>query len=226
VLHTLGPSWLDPNQLLTNVGAWALWVCLGIIFAECGLLLGFFLPGDTLLFSVGLFVSQGLVPQPLVVVCIVLSLGALLGNVVGYEIGRKAGPAIFTKPDSRLFSQHNVERTHAFFERYGVRAIILARFVPIVRTFITVTAGVGQMDRRVYLTFSAIGGVIWASGITVLGYSLGQVSFVRQHVQPHLDLILLGVVVLSLVPAAIHLLRSGRGGRRGRPALRDREVSD
>jgi membrane protein DedA with SNARE-associated domain len=209
VLHTLGPSWLDPNQLLTNVGAWALWVCLGIIFAECGLLVGFFLPGDTLLFSVGLFVSQGLVPQPLVVVCLVLSLGAILGNAVGYEIGRKAGPAIFTKPDSRLFSQHNVERTHAFFERYGARAIILARFVPIVRTFITVTAGVGKMDRRLYLGFSAIGGVIWATGITVLGYSLGQVTFVRQHIQPHLDVILIGVVLLSLLPAAVHLVRTG-----------------
>jgi membrane-associated protein len=99
VLHTLGPSWLDPNHLLTSAGAAALWVCLAIVFAECGLLVGFFLPGDTLLFSVGLFVSQGLVPQPLVVVCLVLSLGALLGNAVGYEIGRRAGPAIFTKPD-------------------------------------------------------------------------------------------------------------------------------
>ena len=220
MLHILGPSWLDPNQLLTNVGAWALWVCLGIIFAECGLLVGFFLPGDTLLFSVGLFVSQGLVPQPLVVVCLVLSLGALLGNAVGYEIGRKAGPAIFTKPESRLFSQHNVERTHTFFVRYGARAIVLARFVPIVRTFITVTAGVGRMDRRVYLGFSAIGAVIWASGVTILGYSLGQVTFVRQHIQPHLDVILLGVVLLSLVPAAFHLLRSRR------PALRGREPSE
>jgi membrane protein DedA with SNARE-associated domain len=218
VLPTLGPSWLDPNQLLTNVGAWALWVCLAIIFAECGLLIGFFLPGDTLLFSVGLFASQGLVPQPLVVVCVVLSLGALLGNAVGYEIGRKAGPAIFTKPDSKLFSQHNVERTHAFFERYGARAIVLARFVPIVRTFITVTAGIGRMDRRLYLGFSAIGGVIWASGITILGYSLGQVTFVRQHIQPHLDVILLGVVVLSLVPAAVHLVRTSRSSMRDRGA--------
>jgi membrane protein DedA with SNARE-associated domain len=214
VLSTLGPSWLDPNQLLTNAGQWSLWVCLAIVFAECGLLVGFFLPGDTLLFSVGLFVSQGLVPQPLVVVCLVLSAGALLGNAVGYEIGRKAGPAIFTKPESRLFSQHNVERTHAFFERYGVLAVILARFVPIVRTFITVTAGVGRMDRRVYLGFSAIGGVVWASGLTVLGYSLGQVAFVRQHIQPHLDVILIAVVLLSLIPAAVHLLRSGAQGRR------------
>jgi membrane protein DedA with SNARE-associated domain len=210
VLHTLGPSWLDPNQLLDSAGQWALWVCLAIIFSECGLLVGFFLPGDTLLFSVGLFVSQGLVPQPLVVVCLVLSLGALLGNAVGYEIGRKAGPAIFTKPDSRLFSQHNVERTHAFFDRFGAPAVVLARFVPIVRTFITVTAGVGKMDRRLYLTYSAIGGVVWASGVTLLGYYLGQFQFVRQHVQPHIDIILIGVVVVSVIPAAIHLLRPRR----------------
>jgi membrane protein DedA with SNARE-associated domain len=220
VLHTLGPSWLDPNHLLTSAGAAALWVCLAIVFAECGLLVGFFLPGDTLLFSVGLFVSQGLVPQPLVVVCLVLSLGALLGNAVGYEIGRRAGPAIFTKPDSRLFSERNVQRTHEFFERYGTLAIVLARFVPIVRTFITVTAGVGRMDRRLYLAYSAVGAAIWATGVTILGYYLGQVTFVRQHIQPHLDVILIGVVVLSILPAAFHLLRGGRS------SLRNRETSE
>jgi membrane protein DedA with SNARE-associated domain len=217
-VHALGPSWLDPNQLLDSAGQWALWVCLAMVFAECGLLIGFFLPGDTLLFSVGLFVSQGLVPQPLAVVCLVLSIGALAGNAVGYEIGRRAGPAIFTKPDSRLFNQHNVERTHAFFERYGSIAIVLARFVPIVRTFITVTAGVGRMQRRIYLTYSAVGAVLWASGVTILGYYLGQIEFVRQHIQPHLDLILIGVVVVSILPAAFHLIRTGtnrspRGGR-------------
>jgi membrane protein DedA with SNARE-associated domain len=213
-VHALGPSWLDPNQLLDSAGQWALWVCLAVIFAECGLLIGFFLPGDTLLFSVGLFVSQGLVPQPLVVVCLVLSVGALVGNGVGYEIGRRAGPAIFTKPESRLFSQHNVDRTHAFFERYGALAVVLARFVPIVRTFITVTAGVGRMDRRLYLTFSAIGAILWASGVTILGYYLGQIAFVRQHIQPHLDIILIGVVLVSILPAAVHLIRTGTSGSR------------
>jgi len=223
VLHTLGPSWLDPNHLLDSAGRWALWVCLAIIFSECGLLIGFFLPGDTLLFSVGLFASQGLVPQPLVVVCIVLSLGALLGNVVGYEIGRKAGPAIFTKPDSRWFSQENVERTHAFFERFGPPAVVLARFVPIVRTFITVVAGVGRMDRRLYLSYSAVGAALWASGVTVLGYYLGQIAWVRQHVQPHIDIILIGVVVLSIVPAAFHLVRTGRSNQARRTQDAPRE---
>jgi membrane protein DedA with SNARE-associated domain len=215
-LGAFGPSWLDPNHLLADVGSGALWVCLAIIFAECGLLVGFFLPGDTLLFSVGLFVSQGLVPQPLIVVCIVLSAGALLGNAVGYEIGRRAGPAIFTRPNSRLFSQHNVERAHAFFDRYGVRAVVLARFVPIVRTFITVVAGVGRMDRRLYLAFSAIGGIVWATGVTLLGYFLGHVAFVRQHIQPHLDLILIGVVVVSVLPALAHIASSRGSGPTGR----------
>jgi membrane protein DedA with SNARE-associated domain len=103
-----------------------------------------------------------------------------------------------------------VERTHAFFDRFGAPAVVLARFVPIVRTFITVTAGVGKMDRRLYLTYSAIGGVVWASGVTLLGYYLGQFQFVRQHVQPHIDIILIGVVVVSVIPAAIHLLRPRR----------------
>ena len=137
----------------------------------------------------------------------------MLGNAVGYEIGRRAGPSIFTKPDSRLFSQNNVDRAHAFFERYGALAIMLARFVPIVRTFITVVAGVGRMDRRLYLVYSAIGGAVWASGVTILGYSLGHITFVRQHIQPHLDLILIGVVVVSIFPALLHLLR----GRSGQP---------
>ncbi len=207
MLHTLGPQWLDPNHLLTTAGGWALWICLLMIFAECGLLIGFFLPGDTLLFSVGLFVSQGVIAQNLVVVCVVLSVGAVLGNAVGYEIGRRAGPAIFTRPESRLFSQHNVARAHAFFERYGAPAIVLARFVPIVRTFITVIAGVGRMDRRLYLAYSALGGAIWASGVTLLGYWLGHITFVREHIQPHLDLILIGVVVVSILPAALHVVR-------------------
>ena len=136
-------------------------------------------------------------------VCIVLSIGAILGNAVGYEIGRRAGPAIFTRPDSRLFSQHNVERAHAFFERYGALAIVLARFVPIVRTFITVVAGVGRMDRRLYLAYSAhrrrgLGQRRSRCSATALGH----ITFVRQHIQPHLDLILIGVVLVSILAGA------------------------
>jgi len=217
VTSAIGPAWLDSQHLLQQLGGLALWGTAAVVFAECGLFV-FFMPGDSLLFTVGLFVGKGTIHHPLWLVCLVLSIAAFAGNAAGYEIGRKAGPALFHRPDSRIFKQQYVDQTVAFFDKYGARAIVLARFVPIVRTFITVTAGIGRMDRRLYLGFSAIGGVIWASGITILGYSLGQVTFVRQHIQPHLDVILLGVVVLSLVPAAVHLVRTSRSSMRDRGA--------
>lgn len=167
----LGPTWLDPNTIVTNLGSWALWGVMGIIFAECGLLIGFFMPGDSLLFIVGMFVSRGVIPHSLWFVAVCLVVAAVVGNLVGYGIGRKAGPAIFNRPDSRLFKRSYVEKTHAFFERHGGRAIVLARFVPVVRTFITVTAGVAKMPFRSYAVYSSIGAVIWAAGVTVLGYS-------------------------------------------------------
>jgi membrane-associated protein len=203
----LGPSWLDPDYLISTFG---LLGALVMIFAECGLLVGFFLPGDSLLFTVGLLVADDRIKQPLWVVCLLLCVAAVAGNQVGYLIGRKAGPALLNRPDSRLFKQEYVDRTHAFFERYGPRAIVLARFVPIVRTFITVIAGVGQMDYRRYSIYTLIGGVLWAAGVTVLGYSLGGVDLVRGNI----ELILIVIVALSLTPIALELLRrrSKKGG--------------
>jgi membrane-associated protein len=200
----LGPSWLDPQQMLDSVGPWALWVSAAVIFAECGLLLGFFLPGDSLLFTVGLFGRQGSLPQPLWLCCLVLTAAAFVGNVVGYEIGRASGPAIFSRPNSRIFKQEYVDKTVAFFDTYGARAIVLARFVPIVRTFITVTAGVGQMDRRKYLTYSGVGAVLWATGVTVLGHLLGSIAFVRDNI----EVMLLLVVFISVVPVVIEVVRA------------------
>jgi membrane-associated protein len=210
VLHGLGPDWLDPQTLLDRLGDWALWGAAAIVFAECGLLIGFFLPGDSLLFTVGLLIGQGSVDAPLWLACLVLTVMAFAGNVVGYEIGRKVGPAIFRRPDSRLFRQEYVDKTVAFFDRYGPRAIVLARFVPIVRTFITVTAGVGRMDRRRYLMYSGIGGVLWATGVTVLGRMLGGVEFVKTN----LEAILLLIVLLSVVPVFVELLRERAKHRR------------
>ncbi|MFN0284823.1 MAG: DedA family protein [Kineosporiaceae bacterium] len=200
----LGPSWLDPQTLLDQFGQWALWGAAAIVFAECGLLIGFFLPGDSLLFTVGLLIGEGTIHQPLWLACIVLTLMAFSGNVVGYEIGRKVGPAVFRRPDSKLFRQEYVDKTVAFFETYGARAIVLARFVPIVRTFITVIAGVGQMDRRTYLTYSGIGAVLWATGVTVLGYFLGSVPFVKNNIEA----MLLAIVIASVLPVAFELLRA------------------
>ena len=210
----LGPSWLDPAVIIESLGPWALVGVAAIIFAECGLLLGFFLPGDSLLFTAGLFVAQGAIGVPLWLVCVVLVVSAFAGNAVGYGIGYRAGPAVFDKPRSKLFNPKHVDKTHEFFERYGNRAIVLARFVPIVRTFITVSAGVARMDPKRYLTYSLIGGVAWAAGVTVLGYFLGQFSFVREHI----DLILVGIVLISVLPILFEVVRARALAKRGAPA--------
>jgi membrane-associated protein len=202
----LGPSWLDPQTMLDAFGTWALWGAAAIIFAECGLLLGFFLPGDSLLFTVGLLIGTGVVHQPLWLAMLVLTLAAFAGNVAGYQIGRSTGPRIFRRPDSRLFKQDYVDKTVAFFDTYGARAIVLARFVPIVRTFITVIAGVGRMDRRRYFAYSGLGGLLWACGVTVLGRLLGQISFVRNDI----EFILVAIVAVSVIPIGVEWLRHRR----------------
>jgi membrane-associated protein len=202
----LGPQWLDPQYLISDLGPWALFGVALIIFAECGLLLGFFLPGDSLLFVAGLAVTTGLIATPLWLVCVVLVVAAFAGNVCGYYAGRAAGPAIFDKRDSRLFKRENVERTQRFFDKYGNRAILLGRFVPIVRTFITVMAGVGRMSARRYLIFSAVGALLWAAGVTLLGAVLGRFDVVRNNI----EVILVLVVVVSLIPVAIEAWQAHR----------------
>ena len=201
----LGPDWLDP-QNLDRFGTAAFWIAMAIVFAECGLLIGFFLPGDSLLFMVGLFVASGVIAMPIGVACLLLTLAAVAGNLTGYWIGYKAGPRLFNRPDSRFFRQEYVDKTHEFFERYGARAVVLARFVPIVRTFITAMAGVGRMDFKVYMTYSAIGGLLWGAGVTYLGYLLGNVPFVKDHI----ELILIGVVAVSLLPIVYEYIRHKR----------------
>lgn len=203
----LGPEWLKPDTILTWLGPWALVGLALIIFAECGLLLGFFLPGDSLLFTAGLFVASGAIRTPLWVVCLLLVAAAVLGNATGYWIGRSAGPAVFDKPQSRLFKPHHVAKTQEFFDRYGNRAIVLGRFVPIVRTFITVMAGVGRMEPRRYLTYSFIGGIAWAAGVTVLGYWLGQFAVVKANI----ELMLIAIVFISVLPVIIEVVRARRG---------------
>ena len=198
------PSWLDPGAILEWLGPWALLGLLAIVFAECGLLVGFFLPGDSLLFTAGLFVSTGAFDIELWLLCLLISVVAVAGNLVGYWIGRKAGPPIFERPESRIFKQEYVDKTMKFFDTYGARAIVLARFVPIVRTFITVTAGVGKMNFRRYALYSTIGGVLWGTGVTLLGYYLGGLEFVSSNI----ELILIGMVLLSVIPIGIELRRT------------------
>jgi membrane-associated protein len=202
-------SLLDPQHLITTFGLIGIML---ILFAECGLLIGFFLPGDSLLFTAGLVAAGGIAGlslPPLWVLLLCFSVAAVLGNLAGYWIGFRAGPAVFNRPDSRLFRAEYVEKSHAFFERNGNRTIVLARFVPVIRTFATVMAGASRMNFRSYAVYSLIGGVAWAAGVTALGYWLGGVDVVKNH----LELFILGIVALSLVPLLVEYLRSRR--RRG-----------
>lgn len=202
----LGPEWLQPDAIISWLGPWALVGLALIVFAECGLLLGFFLPGDSLLFTAGLFVAQGAISTPLWLVCLILVVAAVAGNIAGYWIGRTAGPAIFDKQQSRLFKPEHVVKTQGFFDKYGNRAIVMARFVPIVRTFITVMAGVGRMEPKRYFTYSLIGGVVWAAGVTLLGFWLGQFQFVRSNI----ELMLILIVGLSVLPIIVEIIRARR----------------
>jgi membrane-associated protein len=204
--RTLGPDWLDPQQMIEGLGPWAMVGITAIIFAECGLLIGFFLPGDSLLFVAGLLIASGFIDTNIWLACLVFTIAAIAGNIVGYWIGRKAGPAIFRRPDSRFFRQDYVVKTQHFFDHYGNRAIVMARFVPIVRTFITVMAGVGQMNRRSYLIYSTLGGILWATGVTLLGYFLGNIEFVANNI----EVIALVIVAFSIIPILFELRRHRR----------------
>jgi len=204
-VSALGPDWLQPQGILERFGTAAFIAVLVIIFIECGLLI-FFLPGDSLLFVTGLFISTDAIGVPLWLACVLLSIAAVAGNLSGYWIGAKAGPALFNRPGSRLLTPTHVARTHDFFEKYGVKAIVLARFVPVVRTFITAMAGVGRMDFRVFARYSALGGVLWAAGLTILGYFLGHIEFVQKNI----ELIAIVIVVLSVLPAGFEWLRTRR----------------
>ncbi|WP_405018220.1 VTT domain-containing protein [Kitasatospora sp. NBC_00070] len=204
----LGPSWLDPTTLISTFGLVGI---LAIVFAESGLLIGFFLPGDSLLFTAGLLVADGsFVPQPLWLVCALIVLAAVAGDQVGYLFGRKVGPGLFRRPDSRLFKQENVEKAAAFFDRHGPKAIVLARFVPIVRTFTPIVAGVSRMNYRTFVVYNVVGGVLWGAGVTVLGYFLGQIPFVRDNIEA----ILIAIVLVSVIPVVVELLRARRTAQR------------
>ena len=196
----LGPEWLDAANLITTIvkwfGPWAILGVMLVIFAETGLLIGFFLPGDSLLFTLGMFVGTGAVGVHIRVAAPLVWLAAVAGNQTGYLIGRKAGPAIFNKPDSRLFKQEYVERTSDFFERHGGKAVTLAQFVPIVRTFTPVIAGVGKMHYRHFITFNVLGAAFWAFGITWLGYFLGSFQWIRENI----DAMILVIVFISVAP--------------------------
>ena len=204
------PSWMDPEYLIRLFGPYALWGVAFIIFAECGLFA--ILPGDSLLFTVGLFVGIGVIDHSMFFVCTVLTVAAVAGNISGYWIGRLIGPPLF-KPRTgvigKILNPKYVTKTHDFFEKYGNRALILARFVPIVRTFVTLVAGVGRMDFRKFILYTAIGGILWACGVTTLGYYLGSVPFIRDNI----DAVLILIVLVSVIPMGIEFLLHRRRAR-------------
>jgi membrane-associated protein len=202
-------SFLNPESLLDKGGLLLLGL---IIFAESGLLIGFFLPGDSLLFVGGFLASDAgdhrLPPLPLV--ALVAFAAAVIGDQVGFWFGRTVGPNLFTRPDSRLFKQQNVVKAHAFFERHGAKTIVLARFVPIVRTFAPIVAGVSDMNYRTFVTFNVIGGFIWAVGLTTLGYYMGQIDVVKNNI----EIAIIAIIAISLIPVAVELIKHRREAKR------------
>ena len=215
---TIVPSalipWLDPNTLIEGFGAFALLGICIIVFSETGLLVGFLLPGDTLLIISGVLTFTNVIDAPIWLVCASIALAAFLGGESGYLIGRKAGPRIFERKESGLFSIENVRRTNSFFERFGGLAVILARFVPIIRTFAPVAAGVGHMNYKKYTLYNLIGAVIWGAGLTYFGYLLGYIPPVAEFVQEYIDVILIGAVVITLIPTVWHYIQSSRKAKR------------
>ncbi|WP_285463401.1 VTT domain-containing protein [Agromyces sp. NBRC 114283] len=221
-MHTALIPWLDPENIIAAAGPWALVVVCLIVFAETGLLVGFLLPGDTLLIISGLLTHTSLVfGVDIWWVCLAIGLAAFVGGEVGYLIGHKFGPRIFERKESGLFSVKNVERTNAFFDRFGALAVILARFVPIVRTFTPVAAGVGHMNYRKYTLYNLIGALIWGVGLTYFGFLIGYIPPVADFVQSYIDVILIGAVVLTLIPTLWHYFQSARKAKRAAAAGED-----
>lgn len=201
-MHLFLASILDPTAFIEKGG---LILATAIVFAESGLLIGFFLPGDSLLFICGSLSGGSKLPAlPIVLLC--FSVAAVAGDQVGYLFGRKIGPSLFDRPESRFFKPQHVTRAHAFFEKHGSKTIVLARFVPIVRTFAPVVAGVSAMPYHTFVVYNVIGGILWAAGITSLGYVLGSQAFIKNNIEIFTVLI----VALSLVPVAIEYRRHRR----------------
>ena len=204
-------GFLDPERLIDTFGLLGIFA---IVFAESGLLVGFFLPGDSLLFTAGFLASSpSSVADELHLPLLPLLLGtwiaAVAGDQVGYLFGQRVGPALFRRPDSRFFKQANVDKAQAFFDKHGARAIVLARFVPIVRTFAPITAGVSNMEYRTFVRWNLVGGTLWAIGVTLLGYFLGQVDVIEEN----LEVAILLVVAISLLPIAFEIVKARREKR-------------
>jgi membrane-associated protein len=218
----LGIKWLDPTWLQQEYGSTFIWIAIAIVFVECGLFFPF-LPGDTLLFALGLFIAGssktgysviGIHNEPveLLIAIVLLVVAAFAGNVAGYEIGRKLGPPLYER-DGRILKKKYFDNTSAFFDKHGNKALVIGRFVPFVRTYITVVAGVTQMERRRFFTWSAIGAVLWVVSITLLGYFLGAAI---PALGENIDYVTLAILAFSAVPVAWEWWRHKRPAARQR----------
>ncbi|WP_233204390.1 DedA family protein [Cryobacterium sp. Y62] len=207
-------GFLDPQSVIASAGGWGLVVVCVIVFVETGLLVGFFLPGDTLLFFTGVLTLSGVISQPLWIVIPTIAVSAALGDQLGYIIGRTTGRRIFDHRDSGLFSRRSVIRTQGFYDRFGPAAVTIARFVPVVRTFAPVAAGVGKMPRRLFTMFNIAGAVLWATEVVLLGFGLAHIPGVADFAAHYIDLVLICIVVLSVLPVVIRAVVSRRQNSR------------
>lgn len=206
---------IDPEKLIEAVGLIGIWL---VVFAESGLLVGFFLPGDALLFTAGFFASSpASVPDELHLSLVPLIVGicvaAIAGDQVGYLFGKRVGPALFKRPDSRFFKQQNVAKAQRYFDEHGPRTIVLARFVPIVRTFAPIVAGVSGMDYKTFVRWNVIGGLVWGVGVTLLGYFLGQIDVIAENI----ELTIMAVVGISLLPVVHEVWKARKHGHADDP---------
>ncbi|MBI5358275.1 VTT domain-containing protein [Candidatus Amesbacteria bacterium] len=195
---------IDSLYLLTWAGPFALLAIFLIVFAESGLFFGFFLPGDSLLFTAGLLASSGLIGY--VTLSLVAFTASVLGDNVGYWFGHKVGPKIFAREDSKFFKKHHLIAAQEFYEKHGSKTIVLARFAPFVRTFAPIVAGAANMPYKTFMTYNLLGGLLWGVGLTSLGYFLGNIPFVKTHY----ELIIILIVVASIIPVALHFVKDLR----------------
>jgi len=195
----------DYETVLSSMGPAAMVLVCLIVIAETGLFIGVILPGgDSLLFAVGVMIGAGVIDFPIWLACILISISAVIGDQLGYFIGRKAGPAIFKRPDSKFFSQDNAVRAQNFFVKYGAKAVIFAHFVPVMRTFIPVAAGVGKMKYSYYLRYNIIGALSWGLIVPLLGFFLGSITFISENV----ILVTLVLVAISFIPVLLEVIKA------------------
>lgn len=220
-LALLGIDWLDPETLL-KVGGWAaLIITVSFVFLETGVLVLAFLPGDSLLFTVGLFTATGIIDVPITLTVTLIFIAAFLGDQTGFMIGRRLGPAVFNRSRSRLFNPENVARTHVFFEKHGAKAIIIARFLPVFRAFVPAAAGVGSMTYKRFVFYNAMGALLWGVGVTLLGFYLGQITWVQNYS----EIIIIVLVLIPGIPILVETIRAFIGWRNRRKSAAAESVT-